>query len=759
MLTKEQPLTKFFMPKGVAVIGASKNPAKVGNAIVKNLLASRYTGQIYPINPKEEEILGLRCYQNVRDIPPGTENGNRENVELAVIAIPASRVLEAVRDCAQRGIRFAIVITAGFKETGPDGMELEKKLAAFCREQKIRLLGPNCVGLIHTHTPINASFGRGIPRQGNIAFISQSGAILISILDWSQIAGIGFSHFVSLGNKADLQETDFLEYAAWDPTTKVILCYLEDITAGQKFLEVATRISARKPIIILKSGASPAGARAASSHTGALAGADRAYDAAFRKSAVLRAGNMEELFDMAAAFAHQPLPAGDKIAIVTNAGGPGILTTDRVEKTGLHMARFTTETTKQLRMYLPPEASIYNPVDVLGDAGADRYFFALEKVLSDPQVEGVIALLCPSAMVDPAEIAQAIVKARQKISQKPLLAVFMGGKEIQTGEKILLEAGIPCYTFPERAVTALEGMVRYAKNKVRLHQRQDIRTETVKKVAEGEKTAPVPDKISYNTAQVKATFYDALKERRIVLLEHEGVKVLRAFNIPAATAFLARDPREAAQKAEQVGFPVVLKIASPKIPHKSDIGGVMPNLESVAEVEKNFREMMQRVQHFYPDAPLYGITVQKMMPPGMEIIIGSSVDIQFGPLLVFGLGGIYVNLFEDVSMRLAKNLHEQDIEEMIKETKAYHLLKGFRGSKPLDLQSLKDVILHTAQLVTEFPEIKEMDINPLLVYEKGVCAVDAKITLSHRILDNTYPPLEQTAHPKYLAAQLTERRV
>ena len=736
MLTKEQPLHKFFQPKSIAVIGASQNPAKVGNAIVKNLLASRYPGQIYPINPKEEQILGLKCYPSVEKIL-GDEAGNEENAELAVIAIPAPKVLAAIQECAQSGIHFVIVITAGFKETGPQGAELEKQLTAFCREQKMRLLGPNCVGLIHTHTPLNVSFARGTPRQGNVAFISQSGAILISILDWSEIAGIGFSHFVSLGNKADLQETDFLAYAAWDPATKVILCYLEDIIDGQRFLEVATRISAHKPIIILKAGASPAGARAASSHTGALAGADHAYDAAFRKSAVLRATNMEELFDLAVAFAHQPLPVGNKVAVVTNAGGPGILTTDKIEKIGLHMAHFTTETTKQLRSFLPPEASIYNPVDVLGDAGAERYFFALKKVLGDPQVEGVITLLCPSAMVDPLEVARAIDKARQNSPQKPLLTVFMGGKEIQTGKKFLQEAGIPCYTFPERAVIALEGMVRYAQNKAGLQQKKNLPEDR-------KQTAPAPLKMFYNTAQVKATFYDALKERRVVLLEHEGAKVLHAFKIPVATTFLARDPREAAQKAEQTGFPVVLKIASPKIPHKSDIGGVIPNLANATEVKNSFREMMQRVQHFYPDAPLYGITQQKMMPPGMEILIGSSVDIQFGPLLVFGLGGVYVNLFEDVSIRLAQNLSTQDIEEMVKETKAYHLLKGFRGSKPLALQSLKDVILHTAQLVTEFPEIKEMDINPLLVYEKGVCAVDVKITLSHRLMNHTHPPREQT---------------
>ncbi len=837
MFTKERKLHKFFQPKGITVIGASQNPAKVGNAIVKNLLESHYPGPIFPVNPKEKQILGLKCYPSVKEIPGvktgkagkssennGKNNGKNKiessnssksnggknhngnwagkparpvsseydagNVELAVIAIPARGVLAAVRECAQNGIHCVIVITAGFKETGPDGAELEKELAAFCREQKVRLLGPNCVGLIHTHTPLNASFARGTPRQGNVAFISQSGAILLSILDWSMIAGTGFSYFVSLGNKADLQETDFLAYAARDPSTKVILCYLEDIVEGQRFLEVASRISARKPIIILKAGASPAGAKAASSHTGALTGTDHAYEAAFRKSAVLRARNMGELFDLAVAFAHQPLPAGDKVAVITNSGGPGILATDQIENIGLQMACFTTETSKKLRSFLPPEASIYNPVDVLGDADAGRYSFALGKVLNDPQVEGVIALLCPSAMVDPLEIARAIKNTWHDNPQKPLLTVFMGGKEMQSGKILLQEANIPCYTFPERAVTALAGMARYMQNKVVLAQRENRQENYYREIREdlqenkqphasfhqnfsrkkrdtpadaqptqleqreqrfkhaqldkrAKPAAPAPRPTLYNTAQVKAAFYDALKERRVVLLEHEGARVLQAFQIPVATTSLAGDPREAAQKAEQMGFPVVLKIASPKILHKSDIGGVIPNLTSTTAVENSFREMMQRVQHFYSDAPLHGITVQKMMPPGMEVFIGSSADLQFGPLLVFGLGGIYVNLFEDVSRRLAQNLSAQEIEEMMKETKSYHLLKGFRGSKPLALQPLKDVILHTARLVTEFPEIEEMDINPLLVYEKSVCAVDVKITLSHRLMDHTRPPREQ----------------
>lgn len=745
---KEQYLNKLFDPGSIAVIGASKNPEKVGHAIVKNLLECGYSGKIYPINPREEEILGLRCFKNVKELHTSETKG--EPVDLAIIAIPASGVLESVKNCAQSNIKLVIVVSAGFKETGSEGLELEKKLTAFCREHNIRLLGPNCVGLLHTHTPVNASFARGFPRKGHISFISQSGAMLVSIIDWSELAGLGFSHFVSLGNKADLNETDFLEYAGWDPTTRVILCYLEDIVDGPKFLEKATHIATHKPIIVLKAGASPSGARAVTSHTGALAGSDSAYDAAFKQSAVLRVENMEELFDMAFAFANQPLPEGDRIAIVTNSGGPGILTTDRLEKAGLHMARFTAETSKQLRAFLPPEASIYNPVDVLGDAGAERYRFALEKVLLDPQVDGVIALLCPTATTDSLEVALSIREIKQKIPGKPLLGAFMGGKEIYEGQKLLREAGIPCYLFPERAVYAMEGMVRYRKNAAVLRKKMELRKDAAENEKKQQEKGPF-----FNTAQVKATFYDALKERRVVLMGHEGVKVLSAFEIPAAPSKLAKEAQEAAEKAEEIGFPVVLKIASPKILHKSDIGGVVTGVESVHEVKKHFAEMMSRVQRFIPDAPFYGIEVQKMMPPGMEIIIGSSYDLQFGHLLVFGLGGIYVNLFKDVSLRLAQNLQEEDINEMIKETKAYHLLRGFRGSNPLDIQALKEAILKAARLVTTFPEIREMDINPLLVYEKGVCAVDVKITLSHDLITSVHPALEPGEH---LIEQFAERR-
>ncbi len=596
---------------------------------------------------------------------------------------------------------------------------------------------------------MNASFSRGFAKKGNVSFISQSGAMLVAMMDLSEILGLGFSHFVSLGNKTVLNEIDFLEYAAWDPSTNVILCYLEDIVEGQKFLDIAGPISIKKPIIILKSGSSSAGARAVTSHTGALAGADKAYDAAFKQSAVLRAGSMEELFDMAAAFSSQPLPKGNRIAIVTNSGGPGILATDQIEKLGMNMARFTADTSKELRNFLPPECSVYNPVDVLADAPPERYQFSLEKIINDPGVDGIIIIICPAASTPPVEIAETIKDVFEKYPQKPILSVFMGGQEMQEAISLLRKAGLPCYSFPERAGLAMNGMVKYA------HNSEALRQKYISAKASEEKQEEINNTNHAQKTQVKAIFYDALKERRVVLLEHEGAQILEAFGINCAPTYLARSPEDAAQIASQIGFPVVLKIASPNILHKTDIGGVLVGVDNTHGVIQGFKDIMQRARHFLPDAPLYGVEVQKMMPSGTETIIGSSYDVQFGPLLVFGLGGIYVNLFEDVSLRLAKNLTENDVDEMIMETKAYRLLKGYRGKNPLDLQSLKNAILRLGRLVSDFPEIKEMDINPLLVYEKGVCAVDVKITLSHDIGIQHQPTEEKK---ELVFNQLAERR-
>ena len=697
-------LVSFFNPKSVAIIGASRVAGKIGNVIVKNMISSGYTGPIFPVNPKEQEIEGLACYPAVDKTPMPAE--------LAVLSLPASRTLDAAEQCGVSGVKNLVVITAGFKETGKEGLELERRLVETCRQYEMRMTGPNCVGLIDTHTPINASFAAGFPLKGEIAFISQSGAMVLSILDWSYRTGLGFSKFVSLGNKADLTESHFIEDAGQDPNTKVILCYIEDVENGAHFLEAARTASRKKPVIILKSGTSQAGAQAASSHTGALAGSDLAYETAFRQCGVIRVRSMAELFDLAVAFASQPVPSGDRVAVVTNSGGPGIIAADTIEQKKLQMARFSQETIKQLRGYLPPEANIYNPVDVLGDARADRFRFSLDKTLADPGVDSALVLVCPTAVTEPVETARALVEMRAAYPEKPLLAAYMGGEKLAEGAKVLEEAKIPCFTFPEPAVSSISGLTGYARTRELPANEQDLRYKCS------------------NLKSVKAILYDVKKDKRLVLLGSEAAEVVEAYGIPAAPTALAASPEEAAKSAGRLGYPVVLKIASPEILHKSDVGGVIIGLDSPVKVRAGFLEIMNNVQRYLPKAAVYGIEVQKMMPKGTELIIGMSKDIQFGPLIAFGLGGIYVNLLKDVSFRLARGLNRREIENMLAETKAYTLLRGYRGEKPADIEAIIGIIGRVARLVTDFPEITEMDINPVFAYNQGACALDVKITVS-----------------------------
>jgi len=697
-------LTSFFNPKSVAIIGASKSPEKIGNVIVKNIISSGYTGKVFPVNPREKEIEGLACYPSISATP--------EPVELAVISVPAALVLDIATACGKSGVKNLVVITAGFKETGKEGLRLEHKLVETCRRYKMRMLGPNCVGFMDTHTPINASFAAGFPLEGEIAFISQSGAMVVSILDWSHSVGLGFSKFISLGNKADLTESHLIENAADDPHTKVILCYIEDVENGPLFLETARRASRKKPIIILKSGNSQAGARAASSHTGALAGSNLAYEAAFRQCGVIRARSMPELFDLAIAFANQPAPRGERVAIVTNSGGPGIVATDSIELKSLKMARFNRETVEQLRKNLPAESNVYNPVDVLGDAKSDRYRFALDKVLADQGVDSAVVLLCPGGVTEPVETARAMIEMRKTYPEKPLFAAYMGGKQIAEGAKLLSGAKIPCFTFPEPAITSISGMVSYT------------RTKNISKYEE------IPSYDDVDSKTVEAIFNNVKMDKRLVLLGSEAAKVLAAYGIPTAATGLATQPEEAAELADKMGYPVVLKIASPNLMHKTDVGGVLAGLDSFEKVRLGFIEIIEKIQRYLPRVVIYGVEVQKMMPKGTELIIGMSRDVQFGPLIAFGLGGIYVNLIKDVSFRLANGLTVTEIKKMITETKAYTLLRGYRGEKPADVQAIVEVIGRFTKLVTDFPEITEVDINPIFAYNRGVSAVDVKITIS-----------------------------
>ncbi len=694
----------LFNPEQIAVIGASKSKQKIGHAILDNIINSGFEGEIYPINPKEEEITGLKAYSSIMDL--------KTPVDLAVISVPARHTATVAEECGRAGVKGLIVVTAGFKEVGKEGLKQEQELVSICKRYGMRMLGPNCVGLMDTHTPVNASFARGFPNRGNISFISQSGAMLVSILDWSFEMGMGFSRFISAGNKADLSEIDLIQSCADDPQTSVILCYMEDVTDGERFVEVCTEASRKKPIIILKSGTSSAGAQAASSHTGALAGSDRAYDAAFRQSGVLRAENMNDLFDMARAFASQPLPANSRTAIVTNAGGPAIIATDAVEKYGLKMARFTKETIDQLRENLPHEANIYNPVDILGDARNERYRFALEAVLKDENVDSALVLLCSAAVTEPEETARTIVELNRKHVRKPVMAVYMGGKTLAGGRNHLIDNSIPTFTFPEPSINSLQGMIQYNKY---LNEPGPAESEELTGI---------------DRDSVRRTLDNVFADRRVVLLGHEASDVMSAYGIQVSKTYLASSEEEAVEIGEKLGFPVALKISSPRIAHKTDVGGVAIGLHTEKEVKKAYQKILDNVHYYLPDAPVYGIEVQDMVDEGVEVIVGMSRDVQFGPLVVFGLGGIYVNLLEDVSFRLASALiTREEVKNMISETRAYNLLKGYRGKKPADIEALTDTILRTARLVSDFKEITEMDINPVRVHNKGATALDVKITV------------------------------
>lgn len=687
----------------MAIIGASATPNKVGYILVRNMLKSGYEGKIYPINPQGGQILGLKAYTSVNEI--------QDTIDLAVVAIPAKLIPPVVEECGEKGVKSMIIISAGFKETGKDGMELEKQLVAIARKYGIRIQGPNCLGAINTWAPIDLSFAAALPKKGGIGFISQSGALGTAILDWIIKKEIGFHSFISLGNKADLDEVDFIEAMAEDPDVKVILLYLESIERGAKFIEVASRVTKKKPMLVVKGGTSSAGAKAAGSHTGALVGSFLAYQKAFEKSGVILADTMEDLFNYAIAFVEQPLPKDEGIAIVTNAGGPGILATDLVERLSLKVSEIKGETNEKLKKGLPAAASTGNPIDVLGDAGADRYAFAIEEALWDHGVHLVVVLLTPQAMTDSMATADAMVRLHAKHSEKTMLAVFMGGEQVEGAAKHLKENGIPCFDFPEKAIRTADAIYRYQRY--------------LKLPAEKPLNYPVDKK------RVDAIFKAVRADNRKVLLPPEAADVARAYGISAPPCVLAEKADEAVKYAVEMGYPVVMKIVSPDILHKTDIGGVVLNITTSDLVRKAFAEIMEKSRKAHPEAKIYGVSVDKMVPRGREMIIGMSRDPQFGPMIMFGLGGIYVNFLKDVAFRIAP-VSQRDAEGIVKETKSNTLLKGIRGEPPADIKALQETILRVSQLVITYPEIAEMDINPILVYKEGEgCqALDVKIALT-----------------------------
>jgi acetyltransferase len=694
-------LDKFFQPQSIAVIGASRTPGKVGHDILKNIIQYGYKGRIYPINPGATEILDLKAYPSIIDVP--------EPIDLAIVVIPSEIVVDVIEQCGKKQVEAAVIITAGFKESGIEGARLEKQLIKKAQEAGVRFIGPNCLGIIDTYSMVNASFAAGMPKQGGIGFFSQSGALCLAVLDRALPEDIGFSKFISMGNKADISDTDIMLALAEDPETKVILGYIEGVHNGRRFMEVASEVSKKKPVIVLKSGITSSGAKAASSHTGALAGRESAFHAAFKQSGVIEAHSIGELFNYALAFANQPLPQGPNVAIITNSGGPGILAADASDKSDLHLVQLHKETVDNLRGFLPSVASFYNPIDILGDATAERYEKAVHTVLQDDNVQGGIILLTPTAVVDVDETARALVKIAQSVD-KPVLSSFMGKQSIESGTKILMKHNIPNYHYPEEAVDALNAMYRYHV--------------WIKKP---EKKYPSHEGFKKNVSRI---FDDVKKTKRDRLTDAEIHDVLQAYGFVQPKSLLARTSAEAGAAAKGIGYPVVMKILSPHIVHKSDIGGVRTNLKNKKDVENAFFDITTHVKNVMPTAHIYGVIIQEMIRGGKEVIVGITKDVQFGHLIMFGLGGIYVEVLKDISFRVTP-LSYEDAHEMIRETRTFPLLRGVRGEPEADIEAIEKALLMLSQLATDFPQIIEADINPLLVKKRGegTVAVDARFTI------------------------------
>lgn len=690
-------LATLFNPGSIAVIGASKDPRKVGYAVAHNLIQFKFGGGIYPINPSADSILGLKAY------PAATAVG--KPIGLAVIAVPARAVPDALLDCAAAGAGAAVILSAGFKEAGAEGIRLEERLREISIKQGIRILGPNCLGIINTANYMNASFAGGMLPKGRTAFFSQSGALGIAILDWALGNNMGFSKFISLGNKTDLNETDFIEYFSSDPDTDIILGYIEDVIDGKRFLDVARKATKAKPIILIKSGGTEAGARAASSHTGALAGSETAFNAAFKQSGIIRAQGIEELFDTAVAFTSNKLPAGNRLLIITNAGGPGILAADMAEKTGLKLPIMTKETIDAIAKKLPSTASLFNPVDIIGDATSERYAVVLNNAIKDPNIDGILVILTPQAMTDVENTADIIIRTGQE-TDKPIITSFIGEVSVRQSIEKLKAKSMPSFSYPETAVKSFKKLCDFT---------------TWKDSAE--ELAPV---LTSNKDAVKDSIDALLMEGRFEVGDDIAMNILARYGFPFPERALARTAKEAAAIAERIGFPLVMKISSPDILHKTDVGGVKLDINSEIAAEDAFTEITTNAKRFMPDAMINGVMLYEMIKGGKEVILGVTYDRTFGHMLMFGLGGIYVEILKDVSFRIAPLTHSEAVS-MISEIRTSALLRGARGERPADIDAIVDGILKLSSIVTDFPVIRELDINPLVVLNKGAFALDARI--------------------------------
>lgn len=697
-------LDAIFSPRSVAVVGASTTAGKVGHDIFVNILKGGYKGTLYPVNPKASAVASVRAYPTLSDIP--------DELDLAMLVLPPQLAVGAVKEAIVKGVKGIVVVSAGFKEVGGEGAAIEQEMVDLCREAGVRMIGPNCLGVINplSSVSLNASFSSRMPAAGNVSFISQSGALCTAVLDFATDREFGFSKFISIGNKADVDEVDLLRYFHSDPDTEVILIYVEELQRGDAFIEAAKEITGGnrpKPILVIKSGRTSEGALAAASHTGSLAGSEAVYDAIFSQSGIIRVQSIDELFDFAIAFAYKnenalgktrrKVPHGNRVAIVTNAGGPGIVATDMTVVSGLKLAQFSEETIEVLKSHLPATANVNNPVDVIGDAAQDRYENALAAVIRDESVDGALVILTPQSMTNAMGTAEAIVGIARR-SHKPILCCFMGIFDVSAGVQYLQSKGIPVYRFPEHAAKAFGAIYRYSK----WLNRQEL----------------APFHFKHDKQNVRDIIETSLAEGRTYLGELEGNRILASYGFDVLPTQLATSAQEAVKSADDMGYPVVMKIVSPQIIHKSDAGGVKVGLEDADAVADAYETIVSNAKAYKPDARIDGVLVQKLAPKGQEVIFGATRYPKFGPLLMFGSGGVAVEVFKDVAFRLAP-INRNSARFMIRSIKGFTLLNGFRGIEKADIAALEKLLVCLSDLLIDHPAIKELDINPLLVHHEG----------------------------------------
>jgi acetyltransferase len=726
-------LDNIFKPKRIALLGVALNPQSVSGRILSNLVTGGFNGVVYPVNPTVEAVMGIQCYPDIKSLP--------NKPDLAVVCAETEAVPDYIRQCGEAEIYGIIIVTAGFKETGERGRELEREIEAIRKQHPgMRIMGPNCLGYISPALKLNVSFGDGMPRKGNIAFVSQSGALCTSVLDWAIKARIGFSYLVSVGNMLDVDFGDLIDYLGEDEETKCIILYIESISDARQFMTAARAFARSKPIIAYKAGRFPESAEVAASHTGAMAAADNVYDAAFQRAGIVRIYDIGKIFDIAELVGRKKVPAGQRLAVVTNAGGPGVMATDALIAANGELAKLADKTLEELNLNLPEFWSHANPVDVLGDARPKRYAKAVSLVLEDPNVDAVLVILTPQAMTNPSGTAREISKLAET-AKKPILAAWIGGGSMDEGISILSESGIPAYDTPEQAIGAFITLVDYGRNLKALY----------------ETPQDVPVEFSIDRTEFRHKFDDIIKEGNAVLSETTSKYLLESYGIPTTLPQFAKTAEEAVKVAEKTGYPVVLKILSPQISHKTDAGGVMLNLKTATAVKDAFAQIMQNVAERAPQAEIEGVSVQPMIDTdtGVELILGIKQDPVFGSVMLVGTGGIYAELFRDLTLELPP-LNEKLAHRMLERLNIYPLLKGYRGRPPVDLDKLVEILIRMSYLAADYPEITELDINPLLAMPNGVIALDARVVikLDHK-QGEPYSHLALRPYPEEYVKQIT----